>query len=181
LFYGDEDVDSQDFSDTSSDAEGVFAFGPPSTAEQRSAPEHPQNEKRLSGSPHYHFSPRSEDAHTLVETPVPLAAVLAGPSRFTSQIPVDPHIGQYKYAAQHTAEASRPSSRASHRKTNSDVRIAFSDSVVIREKEVAKSIVTDASESVIGFEFDDSESRDGSKEYVFTSSANSLSLTVLQM
>ena len=176
---GDEDVDSQDFSDSSSDAEGIFAFHPPTTAdsEQRTAPEHHQSDKRLSTPQNYNSEPQSENVHTLVESPIPLAAALAGSSRYTSQAHVDLSIEQYRSARQNVAVPSHPdsdwynasplSSSVSHRKTKGDVRIAFAEAVILRERGTEKSdIVAEAGESVLGFEFDDAESRDGSKEYV---------------
>lgn len=186
-FEGDEDVDSQDFSDSSSDAEGVFAFCPPSTAEQQNTPpESHQNHERLLSSPQYHSSPQFEDVHTLVESPVPLAVVLTGPSRCATQNPVSPSV-EYNHLVNIAAvvphseperySASRPSSRSGFPRTNSDKRIAFSTPVNVREKDIAESVVTEASESIVGFEFDDFTSRDGSKEYVSTSSATHYSLT----
>lgn len=183
----DEDVDSHDFSDssdTSSNVEGVFAFCPPNTAEQRIAPEYLHNGEQLLKL-HYHSPHHSEDAHTLVETPVPLAA-LAGPSRLTSQDAVDACIGKDKFVEQYTGvpphpgSDTRPSSRAGQRETNVNVGNLL-DAVIVKEKQIAKSVLTEASESVIGFEFDDTESRDGSKECAAKSLDNFLSLTVLQM
>lgn len=164
--------DFSDFSDTSSNVEGVFAFCPPNTVEQRIAPEYLHNGEQLLKSLHYHSPHHSEDAHTLVETPVPLAATLAGPSRLTSQDAVDACIGKDRVVEQHTAVPphprsdtylSRPSSRVGQRETNVNVGNLL-DAVIVKEKQIAKSVLTEASESVIGFEFDDTESRDGSKE-----------------
>ena len=180
---GDEDVDSQDFSDSSSDAEGVFAFNPPTTAEQRIIL------RQLSTSPNYNSSPPSEDVHTLVESPMPLAAALAGPSRLTSQAHFDPSIEPYRFPRQNgvapsypdldRCNPSRPSSRASHHKTKSDVRIAFAETVIIKERSEKSDVVAEAAESILGFEFDDTESRDGSKEYVPTFSAKSFLVDIV--
>lgn len=182
---GDEDADSQDFSDSSSDAEGVFAFYPPTTAEQRTALEH-RNDTGLSTSQNRNFSPQSEDANTLVGSPKPQTAALAGPSRLISQARVRSTIEHYKFPRQDAPDpdqynASRPSSSASYRQSKSNVRIVFAEGIIIREKGTEKSdVVTEAGESVLGFEFDDTESRDGSKECVPTPSTRLL-LMVLQV
>lgn len=173
-------MDSQDDgegvpeSDGSSDAEDVFAFHPPTTAERQVTQHQNQDLNRHSPSATYPPSPRPGDVHE----PATLPGQHSGPSRFISDIPFGAGLEHYLRANTPVASAphadinecptSRPSSRASHRGSSSDVFIAFREPVVLKHDSEKTNSILGVSESTLGFDVDDHESKDGSKECIST-------------